>query len=245
MGQENATRKRLVIVGSGPIYSDQSQFIDDSDCVVRFNQCKNLGPYTGAKTDILFLNNVGDPEIQQTLAHLLKEREKTILDRDLPFLKNLKKAIFVRPLAADFRKFLVEGPGPSHPLYEFEMGNTRHDRDIAEEISRSLQLHRDTVERLSPEFHMQVWQMLCEYSGGGGIMPSTGALGVQHILTAKEYAGYDKYVIGFSHRGWKGHSWNSEMRLMRTEIKNGRLKPLPGTTGLVSTLRRWAVGLRR
>jgi len=54
-------RPRIALVGNAPIKHDLSGQIDSCDLVIRCNEAKNIGPNTGSKTDVLCVNNSGEP----------------------------------------------------------------------------------------------------------------------------------------------------------------------------------------
>jgi hypothetical protein len=60
-------KKRLFVVGNGPLPEDLSARVDASDHVIRFNEPKASIGMSGTKTDWLFLNNTGKP-MQRRLA---------------------------------------------------------------------------------------------------------------------------------------------------------------------------------
>ena len=51
-------RRRIALVGSGPIDPKAAAEIDDHDLVIRFNGCANYGA-TGRRIDVLVLSNSG------------------------------------------------------------------------------------------------------------------------------------------------------------------------------------------
>lgn len=54
-------KKRLFIVGNGPLISDLGDRVNSSDHVIRFNEPKSSPGMSGTKTDWLFVCNTGKP----------------------------------------------------------------------------------------------------------------------------------------------------------------------------------------
>ena len=211
-------KKRLLIVGSAPLPNDQSAFIDASDCVVRFNNCKNYGGYAGYKTDILYLNNAGNPEQQRTLAFFLRSRTEDDIQRDLPYLSQLKQLYFARPPCHDIRAFLRPRINQGLRLVDHEYAMNAHHRDLASEILEALRFPKHRAAIIDTAFFHLVWKKLLRFGDTDAATPSTGILGFEHILSLSAYADYNIYFTGFNLSGWAGHPWALEAQLMRSYI---------------------------
>ncbi len=219
-------RKRLVIVASAPLQRDFSRFIDSADCVVRFNNCKNYGRQAGTRTDILYLNNTGDPDVQRTLRFFLKPRTPAQLEAELPYRSSARAFYFVRPPAHYFQALMQDRLDQGVQLAGQELPRHSHGRDIAAEVAVSLRLPADRTHRLSAQFHDSVIGKLEEFGIGDALFPSTGMLGVEHILSCEDFAGYDIVALGFGFSGWEGHPWEAERQLMQRYAREGRLSLL-------------------
>ena len=53
--------KNLVVVGNAPLTIDYSGLIDSADVVIRMNECKNHSSFSGTKTTVICVNNMGPP----------------------------------------------------------------------------------------------------------------------------------------------------------------------------------------
>ena len=69
-------RPKLALVGNAPVNYDLSKQIDGCDLVIRCNEAKNLGPFTGTKTDVLCVNNSGEPARRFISKKLLRKNPK-------------------------------------------------------------------------------------------------------------------------------------------------------------------------
>lgn len=85
------TRPRVALVGNAPLQYDQSGQIDSCDIVIRCNEAKTLGKNTGTRTDILCVNNSGEPAVRFISRKLLRKE---------PNFPQLREIWFARPYAA-------------------------------------------------------------------------------------------------------------------------------------------------
>jgi hypothetical protein len=217
--------KTLVIVGSAPLDLDFSRYIDSCDCVVRFNNCKNYGGNSGRKTDILILNNAGDPRTNKTTAFLLKPRSRSRTNWELPYLNLAKEVWFTRP----------EPPSNKHP-----------DTDITPDIIEAQKIDNKRIRRITHEQFVATKQKLARFGRADSINPSTGMLGIEMLLDDPELDHYQKRIIGFSWEGWPGHSWELEKQLVNAHLlqevlfhvdpKEGK-SPHPGFLRLVRKIK--------
>jgi hypothetical protein len=57
--------------------------------------------------------------------------------------------------------------------------------------------------------------------------PSAGMVVIQRILEDPEFGSYQRYVLGFTFKGWQGHPFTLEKRLVETHAAKGLLHLLP------------------
>ncbi len=225
------SKKSLVIVGSAPLDSDFSEIIDSCDCVVRFNNCKNYNANSGKKTDILILTNTGNPFKQATLKFMLKKREKDEVKTELPYLHSTKYIWFVRPNLLFLRTYYKHNFSEDNTFLKQELKNLNiiGQRDIIAEIIDAQKISKKRVTSISEKMYIQTWKKLLSYGATDALMPSTGLLGIEMILDNPSFRNHEKYIIGFTWQGWKGHPWQLEKRLVEKYIENEVLKILPHT----------------
>lgn len=216
--------KTAVIVGNAPLKYNFSEFIDSSDCVVRFNDCKNYGGHSGNKTDILILNNSGDPEYYRTLSDLLKPRTRKEVERSMPYVARANQVWFVRPPSALLSGFIRERIPDSSPFKESELRQNRHQRDLAAEIAQALCIPREKIRPLRAlDFYTALWDKLLTYGTTEAVAPSTGMLGVEMVLSDPQFGGYRKFVTGFNWEMWPGHPGELERRMITHYSDQGQL----------------------
>jgi len=221
--------KTLVLIGNAAVKTDFSAFIDGSDCVVRLNDCRNHRRNTGSRTDVLFLNNMGDPSKVGMFGFFLRARTKWQIRRELPYLKTTKRVFFVRPSAGSCAAFLERHIPETNPLRAIQLEEIATDRNLASEITASLRLGGRSIGLISDEFYENVWRKLRQHGQTSAIMPSTGVLALEMILHGGFFDGYRTYVIGFAHEGWKGHPWELERKLFADYIGRNVVIPLDGS----------------
>jgi len=217
-------QKTLIFVGSAPLSKDFSAFIDSCDCVVRFNNCKNYGRNTGTKTDLLVLNNSGNPDTMRTLRFMLEPRTEAEVNRKLPYLHRAQEVLFARPPAsflADFVKTRIQ----QGPLKENELSELRPNRDLAAEITAAQQIPAKKTSPLpSEEFYCDVWDKLLAFGSTDAFAPSTGIMGIERVLNNPRFAEHRKFVTGFSWNMWEGHPAELERQLVLSYSERGIIK---------------------
>ena len=218
--------KKVVFVGNAPLKSDLSGFIDSCDCVVRYNNCRNYRINSGAKSDILVLNNTGDPRTQKTIDFFLKKRTKRKVDRGLPYTKGVSGVFFVRPAAEFCKLFLEEHIPDDNPLKDQELRDIQLKRNLAREIVKALFLEDREITFNDAGFYVDVWEKLLRYGKTDAIMPSTGILGIEMLLNCASFNHYSKYIAGFGLEGWNGHPWDLERSLLNDYIGKRVIVPL-------------------
>lgn len=216
--------KRLIFVGSAPLRRDFSGFIDSCDCVVRFNNCKNYGGNAGTKTDILVLNNAGNPDTMRTLRFMLKPRTDEQVQAVLPYLHMANEVWFARPPAAflaDFVKTRIQ----DGPLKDNELSELKPDRDLAAEISAAQRIPAEKTTPLpTPAFYTTVWDKLLKFGPTDAFAPSTGIMGIEMLLADPRFTGWQKFVTGFGWKMWAGHPAMLERELVRQYSDRNILK---------------------
>jgi hypothetical protein len=52
---------------------------------------------------------------------------------------------------------------------------------------------------------------------------SSGTIAAYYILDQKEFSEYQKYMLGFSFQGWRGHEWDLEKKFIGSFVECGKL----------------------
>lgn len=199
-------RKRMVIVGSGPISRDFSAHVDAADFVLRFNEPKQGIGLSGTKTDWLMMANSGKPQ-QRRLD------DPSFISS--PFFQAAKELIFTyHPsiIAKYFRK-----PNPLSWL-----GGRRSDwtvRSIREFGGAGKQ-----IRIMPPQFYEEGCRELgVPHSKMHELFPSTGFFGIWHALETRAPEEWRIEVCGFTWQGWQRHAWMDERRWVTSKVQEGRL----------------------
>jgi len=225
---DKKSKKTLVIVGNAPLDRDFSEIIDSCDCVIRFNNCKNYIINSGKKTDILILNNTGNLSSQNTLNLMLKNRTKEEIKNELPYMKNVKHVWFIRPDMIFLNGFIKNMFPKDNAFRDKELASFKiiGTRDLITEMIKAQKISKNKVRVITKHLYMRVWDKLILYGTADAIVPSTGVLGIEMILDDPNFHDYEKYIVGFSWKGWNGHPWQAEKLLVNKYIKNGTLTVL-------------------
>jgi hypothetical protein len=203
-------KKKLFIVGNGPLLSDMSEQVDGSDHVIRFNEPKASIGMSGTKTNWLFVCNTGKP------------MERRLKDPNYPTSPIVQAAEFVilvsHPTAV--QKYALK---PS--LWARIKGRR------AEWTWASMTMFGNagkTVAILPPTYYeagcielgLDLSQLLDDRT-----FPTTGYFGIRYALEHLPAEKWDVEIAGFSWQGWKNHTWNQEKEwiLRKAEERNIRI----------------------
>ena len=55
------------------------------------------------------------------------------------------------------------------------------------------------------------------------ISPSSGFLTINFFMQNKIFKNYEKHLVGFTFKGWKGHPWKEEKLFLYSEAKNNKI----------------------
>ena len=213
-------RPRLALVGNAPLRNDLAERIDACDLVVRCNEAKTLGGYSGTRTDVLCITNTGVPA-----RRIIAERSV----RKEPRFPGLSEVWFPRDSGTHLR--YLRASGSDIPESEFD--------DCSDDLLEANDLDGVRVTRFSEESNEQVFDRLRRESRRGFICPSTGFLALWHILERPEYVSFGKFLFGFTFKFWEGHPAAAERRIVE-ELCSTRddLHFTPVSGGFFASLRR-------
>ena len=188
-------RRRLALVGNAPLKSDLAGQIDSSDLVVRCNEAKTLGGYSGTRTDILCITNTGSPA-----ERIIRERSV----RKMPRFPRLSEVWFPRHSGVHLQR--LRALGSDFPESELE--------DCSRRLLEANSLDGMRVTHFSRESNERAFERLHQESPQDFICPSTGFLALWHILEQPEYAAFDKFLFGFTFEFWEGHPAATERKII-------------------------------
>lgn len=186
-------KKRLFIIGNGPLPEDLSTRVDASDHVIRFNEPKASIGMSGTRTDWLFLNNTGKP-MQRRVNDPAYPVSPIVQAADLVFFVYHPRIIrdhVIKPnILSRLKGRRADWTGPALEMFG-EAGKSVVILSSAyyEEACAAIGV---TGDRLSSTF------------------PSTGYFGIRYALERMPAEDWDVEICGFSWQGWKRHAWSDE-----------------------------------
>ncbi|KSV94970.1 Urease operon accessory protein [Sinorhizobium sp. GL28] len=198
----------IMIVGNGEVPDGAGAVIDAADIVVRFNDCRSVGP-GGHKTNIVAVCNTGRPG----LSMLGGGRWKTSAP-----VRQAREIWCVRS-GAKFAAMRV-GLAETHP----DLDDFCDDYTVGfESFSRSTNRGFRVVPVAA---HDQVDLELAGFAPDPYVVPSSGLIVIADILSNIAMAGDDVVVAGFGHVGWQWHPFAAERRYVDALAASGRLRRL-------------------
>lgn len=204
--------RRIMIVGNGELPPGMAGFIDLSDIVIRFNDCRSLGA-GGSRTDVVAVCNTGRPGHEMTQGRDWRENDGV---RQASALWSVR----------DPAKFSEMEPGIRArwpELTDFCVDYTAGFAAIAAETSKShIVIPRDVHERLD--------KALAAHAPAPYVCPSTGLVAIAHVLESVSGDGDEVAIAGFSHQGWSGHPFAAEQQLVDTLSNEGLLARISPTS---------------
>ncbi|MBO2660547.1 hypothetical protein [Shewanella algae] len=199
---------RVVIIGNGVVVQDYRQFVDDADCVIRFNLFDLGTGQTGSRTDVLFYTNTGGPARNGALKRKI---------RRLKNVDSIEEVWFPRSPRSRLQNLALKLSGQRKFM---EYGNQL--------VSRN-HLFNQRILYLGDKFCDLLWQKLTALGDAGDTsMPSSGMYAIEHVLNSRRFRNATVYTLGFSHQGSGPHPWQLEAELCRQYTEQGRLKILSG-----------------
>ena len=197
--------RRIMIVGNGDIPDGAAAFIDDSDTVIRFNDCRSFGA-GGRKTDVVAVCNTGRP----AAAMLTSE--------DWMFARPLRDCTQIWSVRDPQRFAALRAPIlAAHPELDDFCDDYTHQFEAL--CAATGKRHRI----IGGHVHDGVDASLAAFSPDAYVVPSSGMIVIADQLAT--LAGDDEiWIAGFSHSGWHGHPFAAEARLVDRYVRAGRLQ---------------------
>lgn len=195
-------KKRLFVVGNGPLPHDLSERVDASDHVIRFNEPKASIGMSGARTDWLFLNNTGKP-MQRRLRDPAYAVSPIVQAADLVFFvyhpRIIRQYVLKPNILSRLKGRRANWTGPALEMF----GNAGKSVVI---------LASAYYEKACAELGV-FDEML------SSVFPSTGYFGIRYALERFPPDAWDVEICGFSWQGWKRHAWGDERAWVERKAK--------------------------
>ena len=133
--------KRICVIGNAELLSNSTQFVDNSEVVIRINDCKNYTGLSGRKTDLVFVDNTGEPARRLAVNAPFQNQE---------LFSHVDKFVFVRDIKVH-RRFLL--------ATEQERYLNLID-DHADEIVHHNEILSNRTDKLSKKFNLDVFRAI-------------------------------------------------------------------------------------
>ncbi|MBO9655226.1 MAG: Urease operon accessory protein [Agrobacterium tumefaciens] len=204
--------RRIMIVGNGELPPGVAGFIDLSDIVIRFNDCRSLGA-GGSRTDVVAVCNTGRPGREMTEGSDWRESDGV---RQASTIWSVRDPAKFSEMEPDIRARWPE-------LTDFCADYTPGFAAIAAQTGKShTVIPRGVHERLDTA--------LAAYATAPYVCPSTGLFAIAHVLESVSGDGDEVAIAGFGHSGWSGHPFPAEQQLVETLTNEGRLTRISPTS---------------
>lgn len=195
-------KKRLFIVGNGPLPHDLRERVDASDHVIRFNEPKASIGMSGTRTDWLFLANTGKP------------MQRRLRDPDYwtsPIVTAADTVFFV--YHPTIIRNYVGKPNILSRLKGRRADWTGAGIIAFGRIGKTVTILPPTYyEAASAEIGVTRERLK-------KIFPSTGYFGIRYALEHFPAEDWDVEICGFSWEGWKRHAWGDERAWVEKKAK--------------------------
>ncbi len=98
-------------------------------------------------------------------------------------------------------------------------------RDVSDQRHVDWLSRGKPVRYLEPSSTSETVRKIGAFAAKPDLKPTTGSVAIHHLLEAHPQATITLY--GFTHEGWKGHSWDAERAWIESLIETGRVKRAP------------------
>jgi hypothetical protein len=197
-----------MIVGNGAVDEGAAPLIDAADMVIRFNGSRNFGA-AGRKTDVIAVCNTGRPGAAMLADPEWRDSEAVRRTAEIWSVRDPEKFADLKPHLAishpeldDFCDDYTDG------FATFATANGKQHRIINRSVHDALD---DALLALGAEPY---------------VVPSSGLVVIQALLSDPRHASDTIILAGFGHSGWDGHPFDAERRLVDQYIASGRVMRL-------------------
>jgi hypothetical protein len=200
------TRKTAVIIGNGKLHRDLSGFVDDAEFVMRFNEPNLSSGMSGTRTDMLML---------AASSKVMRRRLVDPVFLDGAAFKAVREVVLV------YHPDIIRKYHPKPNILSRLRGRradwTMQAIDLIGGAGKEIRI-------MPPQFYLDG----CAALGVSGprmreVFPSTGFLGICHVLSNFRAGEWDVKLCGFTWEGWKRHAWQDERRWVEDQIASGRI----------------------
>ena len=192
----------------GLISGTSADGIDAADLVMRFNDCRSVGP-GGGRTDIVTVCNTGRPGKAMTEGSGWACNKSVWLASTIWCIRDPAKFKAMKP---DILR--------DHPeLDDFCDDYTAGFATFARVTGRALKVIPQAV-------HKAVEAELAAFDPSPYVVPSSGLIVIAHVLANVAAPGDRVSLAGFGHEGWQWHPFAAERRWTEAQIAAGRLARL-------------------
>lgn len=199
-------KKQLFIVGNAPLSRDLSSEVDAADYVVRFNEPSKPFGLSGTRTDLLMLvtsgkaaqRHVQDPQFLLTLT-----------------FRAAREVMFV------YHPSIIRRYHPKPNILSRLKG---HRDDWTMQTIEVVGNAGKPIRIMPPEFYIDgCLELGITEENMRKIFPSTGFLGIWHMLKQCPAEDWDIRICGFTWQGWKRHAWTAERAWVERHMETGRI----------------------
>ena len=194
----------IVLLGNGPIASDQRNWVDQCAFVIRFNIPRNGGAQNGGRCDALCVTNHGMPARRFAKYRKLQNH---------PFIYPATEIWIPRPSwHSSISCFL------NHPIPRI-----RWQQDHSSHLIRRNGLQNHTQVYFSEQIWKQSIAQLNLDANEWQISPSTGFLTLTYCLQRFPLERFRIHLLGFSFKGSDAHPWSLERQVVERMSANGEV----------------------
>lgn len=203
-----ASGRRIMIVGNGDVGAGAADLIDTGDLVIRFNGSRNFGS-AGTRTDVVAVCNTGrpggqmlaDPEWRCSAA-VMSAREIWSIRDPQKFAAMRAELAVTHPELDDFCDDYTAG------FAQFAAAHDKRHRIIPAAVHDALDA------------------ALATYNSAPYVVPSSGMVLIQALVSDPEFDDALLVLAGFGHSGWEWHPFDAERKLADSLVRGGRLMRL-------------------
>lgn len=203
--------KKILIIGNAKVHRDYKNLFNSANLIVRFNNPRLLGDFDDGRTDYLSIGDTGNP----ALIFLLQIKNR-VNNNFYKIYKKSKNIIFSRNSDSHKKHFLKQKDF-------FKKSHLESHLSIADFFIPELKKDNKIATYVSKKDNDYCFKKLSDISNPRFICPSTGFLTIHYFLRSPKFNNYEKILIGFTFKGWKGHPWSAEKKVLLEYSKTNKI----------------------